>query len=149
MAGMEHAISVETDETSRGNDQPIIVADETQWSSIEVPVSRLSPCREKWLEQLEKAREDTAPNEAEKTGPKIQMAPFLLREHPNVAKYFEPRVMSLGPIHHHGKPKYKRAEKYKLGLANKFVKESRKTVESLYKKLRRKSSNRGSTSMRK
>jgi hypothetical protein len=53
-----------------------------------------------------------------------------------VAKYFEPRVVSLGPIHH-GEPKYQKAEEYKLRLANKFVEESGegKTAESLYEKI--------------
>jgi hypothetical protein len=51
---------------------------------------------------------------------KIQKVIFLLRDHDNFVKYFEPRVASFGPIHH-GKPKYELGEKYKLILAHEFV----------------------------
>ncbi|XP_062165654.1 UPF0481 protein At3g47200-like [Alnus glutinosa] len=51
---------------------------------------------------------------------KIQKVIFLLRDHKHFVKYFEPRVASLGPIHH-GKPKYELGEKYKRILAYKFI----------------------------
>jgi hypothetical protein len=51
---------------------------------------------------------------------KIQKVIFLLRDHEHFVKYFEPRVASLGPIHH-GNPKYELGEKYKRILASKFV----------------------------
>jgi len=44
---------------------------------------------------------------------KIQKVIFLLQDHKHFVKYFEPKVVSLGPIHH-GKPKYRLGEKYKL-----------------------------------
>jgi hypothetical protein len=131
MAGREHVISVEellsrkvnvvrteAGQTSRGND-----ADrETQRSSIvEVQVREKDSPRQQWLDELEKAGDEAD----QKTGPKIQKVPSLLRDNEKVAKYFEPRVVSLGPIHH-GKPKYQKAEKYKLRLASAFVKESGK-----------------------
>ena len=43
---------------------------------------------------------------------KIQKVIFLLRDHKHFVKYFEPRVASLGPIHH-GNPKYQLREMYK------------------------------------
>ncbi|KAE8098655.1 hypothetical protein FH972_016700 [Carpinus fangiana] len=104
MAGAEHVISVEellsrrvnvvrteAGQTSRGNDAD----QETQRSSIEVPVTEKSSPRRQRLDRLKKAG-----HQAEETGPKIQKVSFLLRENENVAKYFEPRVVSLGPIHH-------------------------------------------------
>lgn len=86
------------------------------------------------MKRLEKAGD-----QAEKTRRKIQQVPFLLRDNKNVAKYFEPKVVSFGPIHH-GKPKYQLAEENKLLLANKFVEESGegKKAESLYVEIEKK-----------
>ncbi|KAE8098656.1 hypothetical protein FH972_016701 [Carpinus fangiana] len=141
MAGREYVISVEElpsrkvkvvrteagQTNSRGNDAD----QETQKSKDGTTKQR--------LEQLEKAGGDNVPNQAETNVPKIQKVTFLLREHKNVAKYFEPRVVSLGPIHH-GKSKYQKAEEYKLRLAKAFVKESGegKTAESLYAEIEKK-----------
>jgi hypothetical protein len=84
-------------------------------------------------------RLEMAGDQAEKTGPKIRKVTFLLRDNKDVAKYFEPRVVSLGPIHH-GNPKYDIGEEYKLVLANKFVKEcgKGKKAESLYAEIKEK-----------
>ncbi|KAM3690918.1 hypothetical protein ACJW31_09G156600 [Castanea mollissima] len=80
--------------------------------------------------------------ETEKTKPpnaipkiqKIQKFAFLLRENKGFKKYYEPRAVSLGPIHH-GKPKYQLAEKYKLIFSSEFIKESGKAIDELYKKV--------------
>ena len=66
--------------------------------------------------------------------PKIQKVIFLLRDHENFEKYFEPRVVSLGPIHH-GKEKYQLGEKYKLQLTYEFVNSSGIDINILYKKI--------------
>ena len=55
----------------------------------------------------------------------------MLRDHKHFEKYCEPRVVSIGPIHH-GKPKYRLAEEYKLTLAENFIEESGKTDKELY-----------------
>jgi hypothetical protein len=62
---------------------------------------------------------------------KIQKVIFLLQDHKHFVKYFEPRVASVGPIHH-GKPKYQLGEKYKLKLAYEFVKGCGKNINVLY-----------------
>ncbi|KAG7958820.1 hypothetical protein I3843_10G037700 [Carya illinoinensis] len=62
--------------------------------------------------------------------PKIQKVIFLLRDHEHFVRYYEPRVVSLGPIHH-GKEKYQLAETFKRKLAKEFVKSSGKTIEEL------------------
>ncbi|XP_059462809.1 UPF0481 protein At3g47200-like [Corylus avellana] len=62
---------------------------------------------------------------------KIQKVIFLLRDHKHFVKYFEPRVASIGPIHH-GKPKYQLGEKYKLRLAYEFVQGCGKSINLLY-----------------
>jgi hypothetical protein len=62
---------------------------------------------------------------------KIQKVIFLLQDHEHFVKYFEPRVASVGPIHH-GKPKYQLGEKYKLRLAYEFVQDCGKSINLLY-----------------
>ena len=56
---------------------------------------------------------------------------LMLRDHKHYQKYCEPRVVSLGPIHH-GKPNYQLTEEYKLMLADKFIGKTGRTVEELY-----------------
>ncbi|XP_059428773.1 UPF0481 protein At3g47200-like [Corylus avellana] len=134
MARTEHVISVEELLSRKVN----VVRTE----AVEVQViEKDSPSRQQRLDRLEKAGggDSSAQNEGDQkvAGPKIQKVSFLVRDNKNVAKYFEPRVVSLGPIHH-GNPKYNLAEEYKLGLANKFVKESGKTAGSLYAKIEEK-----------
>ena len=55
----------------------------------------------------------------------------MLRGHKHFKKYCEPRVVSIGPIHH-GKPKYRLAEEYKLTLAGNFIEKSGKAGKELY-----------------
>uniref|UniRef100_A0A7N2M2Q4 Uncharacterized protein n=1 Tax=Quercus lobata TaxID=97700 RepID=A0A7N2M2Q4_QUELO len=69
--------------------------------------------------------------------PKIQKVIFWLLDRKDFKKYFEPRVVSLGPIHH-GMPKYRLGEKYKLVLAYDFIKSSGKGVRDLYNKIEEK-----------
>ena len=68
--------------------------------------------------------------------PKINEVIFWLRDRKDF-KYFEPRVVSLGPIHH-GMPKYQLREKYKLVLAYDFIKSSGKGIRDLYSKIEEK-----------
>ena len=56
---------------------------------------------------------------------------LMLRGHKHYQKYCEPRVVSLGPIHH-GKPNYQLTEEYKLMLADKFIGKTGRTDEELY-----------------
>ncbi|KAL4607587.1 hypothetical protein ACB092_09G186300 [Castanea dentata] len=65
---------------------------------------------------------------------KIQKVTFLLRNDKDFEKYYEPRVISLGPIHH-GKPKYQLGEKYKLVLTSEFIESSGKSMEEVHKKI--------------
>ena len=68
--------------------------------------------------------------------PKIQKVIFLRRDEKDFEKYYEPRVVSLGPIHH-GKPKYQLGEKYKLLLTFEFVKD-KGDIKILYQKIEEK-----------
>ncbi|EXC00010.1 hypothetical protein L484_005823 [Morus notabilis] len=63
---------------------------------------------------------------------KIQRVPAVLREQKELGQYFEPRWISFGPIHY-GKPKLKAAEKHKLELVAKFIRDNGyKSDEELY-----------------
>ena len=66
--------------------------------------------------------------------PKIQKVIFLLRNDKDFEKYYVPRVISLGPIHH-AKPKYQLGEKYKLVLTSEFIESSGKSMEEVHKKI--------------
>ena len=69
--------------------------------------------------------------------PKIQKVIFYLQNHKDFEKHYEPRVVSVGPIHH-GKPKYKLGEKYKLVLTSEFIEDSGKSMGDVYKKIKEK-----------
>ncbi|KAK9987093.1 hypothetical protein SO802_032044 [Lithocarpus litseifolius] len=121
---MEHIVSIEemihsrkverkeAGETSRGHDQPVIVS-----SSEEENFMKLKEARVKGMNRWTKK-------------PKIQKD-LLLRGHKDFQKYCQPRVISIGPIHH-GNPRYRLAEEYKLTLAANFIDESGKTDKELY-----------------
>ncbi|KAG2687291.1 hypothetical protein I3760_09G044400 [Carya illinoinensis] len=136
MAGTrEHAISVDellsrkaslSDETSGGRDISCL-----QRRVVEVIEHGEEACelKKKRFEKLREAGDHT--NGGQKATPKIQKVPLLLQDHKHFDKYFKPRIVALGPIHH-DTPKYQRAEEYKLRMTNCFVKESGKDDESMY-----------------
>ncbi|KAM5578193.1 hypothetical protein ABKV19_008489 [Rosa sericea] len=49
-------------------------------------------------------------------------------------KYFQPRVVTFGPVHH-GQPKYERAEKFKLIMAGNFIRYSDQQRHDLLSKI--------------
>ena len=91
------------------------------------------PFKEAMIKMLDEAGED-AKKKSPTAAPqirKIQAFAFLLRENKHFKKYYEPRAVSLGPIHY-GKPKYHLT---KLILASEFIKDSGKARDELYKKI--------------
>ncbi|XP_062019178.1 UPF0481 protein At3g47200-like [Rosa rugosa] len=90
--------------------------------------------KEELFKQIKGAKERIAQFQSSK--PKIQRVPYMLRDHPNFEKYsekyYEPRAVAIGPFHH-GKPRCQLAEKFKLALADKFIKDSGSQVEDLHK----------------
>ncbi|KAF5474233.1 hypothetical protein F2P56_006148 [Juglans regia] len=144
MAGTrEHVISVEellsrkadvvrteAGETSRGRDISC-----QQRRVIEVIEQREEACelKKKRFEKLREAGDhhDHHPNGGQKATPRIQKVPLLLQDHKHFDKYFTPRIVALGPIHH-DTPKYKPAEAYKLRMAKCFVQDSDTKDEILY-----------------
>ncbi|XP_041008848.1 UPF0481 protein At3g47200-like [Juglans microcarpa x Juglans regia] len=113
-------------ETSQGRHQLVISVEEAQTQSCLVQPS-VREERFKMFEEISEVRTKS------KT-PKIQKVIFLLRDHKHFVKYYEPRVVSLGPIHH-GKEKYQIAETFKLTLAKEFVKRSGTTIKELCNKI--------------
>ena len=132
MAGIEHVVSMEefhsrkvvrreAGETSSG------APDDVQTRNISIQATIL----EEKFNMVKEAGENVKTQQHSFSRPKIQKVLFLLRDHKDFVKYYEPRVVSLGPIHH-GKDKYKLGEKYKLVLTSEFVKDSGKSMEDVY-----------------
>ncbi|KAL5545628.1 hypothetical protein UlMin_005315 [Ulmus minor] len=85
-------------------------------------------------ELVTKGKEETkAPVQTEK--PKIQKVPMVLRDHKNFAKFYEPKAVSIGPIHHKN-VKLQLDQQHKPRLVAEFIKESGKTTEELYEKIK-------------
>ena len=87
------------------------------------------------LEARLRESEENAMNQSQT--PKIQKVIFLLRDNNDFNKYYEPKVVSLGPIHH-GQPNYQLGENYKRLLTNEFIKGSGKSMQDSYQKIKEK-----------
>ncbi|KAM4079970.1 hypothetical protein ACB094_09G156000 [Castanea mollissima] len=86
---------------------------------------------EEKIKTVMEARKKVTPSPS----PKIQKVIFLLRDNKDFfQKHYEPRAVSLGPIHH-GKEKYKLGEKYKLVLTYEFVNGSEEKIIEFYKNI--------------
>ncbi len=114
MAGNEHVISIKefhstysvrrvTGETSSS------ATDEAETKSIQIQTTTL----EARVQTIREAKEN-ANNQPHRI-PKIQKVIFFLRDEKDLQKYYEPRVVALGPIHHRN-AKYQLGEQYKLLL---------------------------------
>ncbi|KAK7349624.1 hypothetical protein VNO77_07133 [Canavalia gladiata] len=86
-------------------------------------------CRAERLAQLGKAmqRIERGP---QTPPPKIQRVDNHLRQNPDFAKYFLPRLLSIGPIHH-GKENLKLGEQYKLIWTAMHLKENKQDPDDL------------------
>ncbi|KAM5578038.1 hypothetical protein ABKV19_008385 [Rosa sericea] len=88
--------------------------------------------KEELFKNIKEATERLPQPQSHGSQPKIQRVHDRLRDHPNFEKYYEPRVVALGPFHH-DKARCQLAEKFKLALAAKFIEESGCQVEALHK----------------
>ncbi|KAG2683577.1 hypothetical protein I3760_10G037400 [Carya illinoinensis] len=137
MAGTEHVISMEEllpRKVSLVREEAGETSRRRQSIEIEVEASSTSKMRKENLEKLKEAGANVKRSSVAKTPPKIQEVPALLRGQENFKKYFEPRVVSLGPIHH-GKKECQAAEDFKLGMASIFLEESGESGEFLLEKI--------------
>ncbi|XP_062114646.1 UPF0481 protein At3g47200-like [Humulus lupulus] len=84
----------------------------------------------------EKSRTEVVPDDQKpKPKPKIQKVPVAdLQGHGEINfmnKYFQPKVVSIGPIHH-GNPKLEQGEKYKTELTAEFARSSKKSIHHFF-----------------
>ena len=137
MAGKEHVISME-EFNSRYSVRRVIgetsssATAEAETKSIQIQTTTLLEAR---VQTVREAKEN-AKNQSHLI-PKIQKVIFFLRDEKDLKKYYEPRVVSLGPTHHRN-PKYQLGEQYKLLLTYEFVKGSEKKINDLYEKIKEK-----------
>ena len=67
--------------------------------------------------------------------PCIPKLPHLLRGTKDFKKFFQPKVISIGP-YHHGKPHLHSMEKIKPLVAQEFLVASQHRIEDVYKKIK-------------
>ncbi|KAK7840251.1 hypothetical protein CFP56_016879 [Quercus suber] len=128
MAGKQHVISIEgffRREAGAGETSSAVTED-AQTHSIFIESTNL----EAKINTVMEARKKVTPSPA----PKIQKVIFVLRDHKDFKKLYEPRTVSLGPIHHRN-DKYQIGEQYKLVLTYEFVNGSKEKINCLYKKI--------------
>ena len=126
MAGKQHVISIEgffRREAGAGETSSA-VTDDAQTHSIFIESTNL----EAKINTVMEAKKKVTPSPA----PKIQKVIFVLRDHKDFKKLYEPRTVSLGPIHHRN-DKYQLGEQYKLVLTYEFVNGSKEKINYLYK----------------
>ncbi|KHG16626.1 hypothetical protein F383_22094 [Gossypium arboreum] len=88
------------------------------------------------LENLRSLDEAFKGNQLEPTAkPLIQRVPSTLGRHKDFRKYFKPKVISIGPLHHDD-PTLHGSEKLKLKLAAHFVKNIGVNKETLYNNMK-------------
>ncbi|KAL5546494.1 hypothetical protein UlMin_006181 [Ulmus minor] len=86
------------------------------------------------IDKLATAVEGTkAPGQTDK--PKIQKVPMVLRGHINFEKFYEPRTVPIGPIHHKDE-KLQLAQQYIENINIENTKKSGKTTTDLYEKIK-------------
>ncbi|XP_028761566.1 UPF0481 protein At3g47200-like [Neltuma alba] len=68
------------------------------------------------------------------TWPKIQRVAHHLRNRKAFAKYYSPKMVSLGPIHH-GEPHLQLGEQYKLMWASMYVEANRNKAQRLHREI--------------
>ncbi|XP_030924354.1 UPF0481 protein At3g47200-like [Quercus lobata] len=129
MAGQEHVVSMEALFSREASKTSSSVTEDSETNSISSETTTL----EAKIKTVMEARKNVTLSPA----PKIQKVIFLLRDNKDFNIHYEPRAVSLGPIHH-GNEKYKLGEKYKLVLAYEFVEGSEEKINDLFKKIKEK-----------
>ncbi|WKA02818.1 hypothetical protein VitviT2T_020971 [Vitis vinifera] len=84
-----------------------------------------------WIESLRTAEERT---QSQSQWPRIPKVPQMLRGTQDFKKFYEPRVISIGP-YHHGRPHLYPGEMIKPLCARNFLADSKQDIEALYTKI--------------
>ncbi|KAI9160749.1 hypothetical protein LWI28_011182 [Acer negundo] len=96
------------------------------------------PKSRRWqMLQPEGRREITEPDQNPKPKPLIRKVSKMLRDNKNMEKYYEPRAVSIGLLHH-GRDKFSLVERHKLKLAKLFITENGVDEFGLHSKIKAK-----------
>ena len=87
---------------------------------------------EDWIKSLRTAEEST---QSQSQWPRIPKVPQMLRRTQDFKKFYELRVISIGP-YHHGEPDLGPVEMIKPPCARKFLADSNQDIKASYTKIR-------------
>ena len=96
-----------------------------------IDINEISPRVKNWIGGLRKTEERT---ESQTQWPRTPKVPQMLRGTQDFKKFYEPRVISIGP-YHHGKPHLHPGEMIKPLCARNFLDDSKQDIEALYTKI--------------
>ena len=88
-----------------------------------------------WIGYPGKAKVRRTTSLSQPSWPCIPKVPHLLRGTKDFKKFFQPKVISIGP-YHHGKPYLHSVEKIKPLVAQEFLVASQQRIEDVYKKIK-------------
>ncbi|XP_034708305.1 UPF0481 protein At3g47200-like isoform X2 [Vitis riparia] len=115
---------LEGGQPSRNNGQTGLEPEEHRINIVEIS-------HRDWIESLRTAEEST---QSQSQWPRIPKVPQMLRGTQDFKKFYEPRLISIGP-YHHGKPDLHEGEMIKRLCAKKFLADSNQDIEALYTKI--------------
>ncbi|XP_034693216.1 UPF0481 protein At3g47200-like [Vitis riparia] len=127
----------ETGQAREGSDHQSAIASKQHGKTrIDIVVEdNASSSREKRFKSVMGGPEDSKRSQLSETKwPRIPKVPHMLRRTKDFKILFEPRVVSVGPYHHH-KHDLRAAEMLKRIMAKRFILENRQAIEVLYNKI--------------
>ncbi|KAL6324743.1 hypothetical protein AAG906_017083 [Vitis piasezkii] len=96
-----------------------------------IDIVEINPRVKNWNQLVQKAKERI---QSQSQWPRIPKVPQMLRVTQDFKKFYEPRVISLGP-YHHGNPHLRPGEMIKPLCAQKFLADSNQDIDALYTKI--------------
>ena len=96
-----------------------------------IDIVEINPRVKNWNRLVQKAKERI---QSQSQWPRIPKVPQMLRGTQDFKKFYEPRVISLGP-YHHGNPHLRPGEMIKPLCAQKFLADSNQDIDALYTKI--------------
>ncbi|KAJ9681925.1 hypothetical protein PVL29_018016 [Vitis rotundifolia] len=115
-------------------DQPSRNSGQTGLEPEEHTIDIVEISDEDWIKSLRTTAGESTQYQSQ--WPRIPKVPQILRGTKDFKKFYEPRVISIGP-YHHGKPNLHPGEMIKLPCAQKFLDDSKQDIKALYAKIRR------------
>ncbi|RVW35964.1 hypothetical protein VitviT2T_012759 [Vitis vinifera] len=127
----------ETGQAREGSDHQFAIASkQREKTRIDIVVEdNASSSREKRFKSVMGGPEDSESSQLSETKlPRIPKVPQMLLNTKDFKKQFEPRVVSVGPYHHH-KQELKAAEMLKRQMTKQFIRDCSQGIEVLYNKI--------------